>query len=250
MVTTPVAAPGSAPEPSGPESAFSRIIGAFLSPKSTFARIAARPTWIAPMALLTVLSIGVTTLLVQKMDWRSFMEQKLAKNPRTEQMPAEQKERIIESQSKYAPAFSYGIGVCGPILGTLVIALIYFGAFNLFSGAGLKYGTSFGITAHAFLPATLSSILAIVTLFFKARGDIDPEHLLASSAAAILPDGSPHWLEVLGNSLELFWIWCLVLLAIGFAAANPKKIKPGTAFGTVFGLWVLWVLIKVAWAAF
>jgi hypothetical protein len=247
MATTPSLP---TPEAQGSISPIGRIIGALFSPKRTFADIAARPSWIAPIALLTLLSLGVSALLVQKMDWRNFMEQQLAKNPRTEQMPAEQKARIIETQSKYAPAFTYAFGLCGPILGTLVITLIYWAAFNLFSGAGLKYGTAFGITAHAFLPSVLSSILALVTVLLKARGEIDPEHLLASSVGAFLSDGAPRWLESLGASLELFWIWCLVLLAVGFSAANPKKIKFGSAFGTVFGLWLLWVLAKVGWAAF
>jgi hypothetical protein len=41
----------------------------------------------------------------------------------------------------------------------------------------------------------------------------------------------------------------MVLAAIGFSAANPKKIKPAMAYSVVFGLWGVWVLAKVAWAA-
>ncbi len=243
--SSPLPAPDSQP----PVNHFGRIFGALFSPKATFAEVARRPSWIGPMILLTLLSIGVGTLLAQKMDWRSFFEQQNAKNSRIEQMSPEQKEQVINSQLKYAPAFSYGFGVLGPILGTLLIALVYWGAFNLFTGAGLKYGAAFGITAHAFVPSVISSVLALVTLVLKARGDIDPEHLLASSVGAFLPESAPRWLESLGASLELFWIWCLVLLAIGFSEANPKKIKSGSAIGTVFGLWLLWVLMKVGWAA-
>jgi hypothetical protein len=54
----------------------------------------------------------------------------------------------------------------------------------------------------------------------------------------------------LGQSLELFWIWTLALAALGFSAASPKKIKPAGAFLTVYGLWAVWVLGKVAWAMF
>jgi hypothetical protein len=41
----------------------------------------------------------------------------------------------------------------------------------------------------------------------------------------------------------------MALLAIGFAAANPKKISKGGAFGVVLGVWAVWVLVKVCWAA-
>ena len=100
------------------------------------------------------------------------------------------------------------------------------------------------------MPLIISCVLAIVILLIKPRGDVDPEHFLASSVSGFLPDGAPHWLEALGQSLELFWIWSLALVAIGFSAANPKKIKSGSAFLTVFGIWGVWVLGKVAWAMF
>jgi hypothetical protein len=40
----------------------------------------------------------------------------------------------------------------------------------------------------------ISSLLAIIILLIKPRGDVDPEHFLASSLAAFLPDDAPKWL--------------------------------------------------------
>jgi len=113
----------------------------------------------------------------------------------------------------------------------------------------LRFGQAFGITTHAFLPTALSSILALIILPLKSYGDVDPENVVATSLKAFLPDGVPKALAALGSSLELFRLWFLVLVAIGFAAANPKKIKPAASFGIVFGMWAVWVLGKVAWAA-
>jgi hypothetical protein len=84
----------------------------------------------------------------------------------------------------------------------------------------------------------------------KPHGDVDPEHFLASNFAAFLPDDAPKWLAALGQSRELFWIWTMALVAVGFSAASPKKIKPAGAFLTVFGLWAVGVLGRVAWAMF
>ena len=36
-------------------------------------------------------------------------------------------------------------------------------------------------------------------------------------------------------------------LAVGFAAANPRKVSTGKALGIVIGVWLLGVLIKVGW---
>jgi len=42
------------------------------------------------------------------------------------------------------------------------MSLIYWGAFNLFKGAGLRFGQGFAITVYAFVPALISSVLAII----------------------------------------------------------------------------------------
>ena len=246
MSTIPAVTPEGQPE----IGALARITGVIVSPKATFTDIAQRPTWVAPFVILCLLSIVVSGLLAQKTDWRSFFERQMSKNSRMDQMPQDQKDRIMESQLKYAPKFTYVIGVVGTMIFVMIVTLVYWGAFNLFTGAGLRFKTSFGIVSHAFVPLIISSLLAIVILAIKQRGDVDPEHFLASSLSAFLPDNAPKWQEALGQSLELFWIWTMALVAIGFSAANPKKIKPGTAFLTVYGIWIVWVLCKVGWAMF
>jgi Yip1 domain len=241
-----------APTPEGQPGigALARITGVIVSPKATFTDIARWPTWVAPFVTLCLLSVVVSGLLAQKTDWRSFFERQMSKNSRMDQMPQDQKDRMLESQVKYAPKFAYVIGVVGTVIFVMVVTLVYWGAFNLFTGAGLRFKTAFGIVSHAFVPLIISSVLAIVILLIKQRGDVDPEHFLASSLSAFLPDNAPKWLEALGQSLELFWIWTMALVAIGFSAANPKKIKPGSAFLTVYGIWIVWVLCKVVWAMF
>lgn len=246
MSTVP--APELADQPDS--SAISRMTGVIFAPKKTFTEIARRPTWAVPFVIVCLLSIAVSALIAQKTDWRSFFERQLSKNPRTEQMPQEQKDRILESQVKYAPKIAFAFGLIITAFMMMLLTLVYWGAFNLFTGAGLGFKTAFGIVTHACVPWIISSILAIFILLIKHSGDVDPEHFLASSVAAFLPDDAPHWLESLGQSIELFWMWALALIAIGFSAASPKKIKPAGAFLTVFGIWIVWVMGKVAWAMF
>ena len=246
MSTIPAVAPESQPE----IGALARMTGVIVSPKATFTDIARRPTWAAPFVTLCLLALVVSGLLAQKTDWRSFFERQMSKNSRMDQMPQDQKDRMLENQVKYAPKFTYVIGVVFTAVFLLIWTLVYWGAFNLFTGAGLRFKAGFGIVTHACVPLIISSVLATVVLLIKQRGDVDPEHFLASSLSAFLPDNAPKWQEALGQSLELFWIWTLALMAIGFSAANPKKIKPGTAFLTVYGMWIVWVLCKVGWAMF
>lgn len=238
-----------APEAQAPISHFGRIIGVFFSPKQTFASIAERPSWLAPLLLMVILATCVGAMLNAKMNWGEYIRHKAEESPRFSQLSEEQKDHALAGQIKFWSSFSYGIGVVALPVSALIFAFIYWGAFNLFRGAGLRYGAAFGITTHAFLPTAISSILALIILPLKSYGDVDPENVVATSLKAFLPDDAPKALAALGSSLELFWIWFLVLVAIGFSAANPKKIKPGASFGIVFGLWAVWVLAKVAWAS-
>jgi hypothetical protein len=250
MSTNPLAVPETQPTSEPETGALGRITGVIVSPTRTFAEIARRPTWLVPFFTLCVLSIVVSGLIAQKTDWRSFFERQNGKNARFDQLPQDQKDRMVENQVKYAPKFAFALGIVGTAIFVLFVTLVYWGAFNLFKGAALNFKTAFGLVSHAFVPLIISSLLAIIILQIKPRGDVDPEHFLASSVGAFLPDDAPKWLEALGQSLEIFWIWTLALVALGFSAASPKKIKPAGAFLTVYGIWAVWVLCKVAWAMF
>jgi hypothetical protein len=241
-------APGVIPEGQPETGAVGRMIGVIVSPKKTFGEIARRPTWAAPFITLCVLSIIVGALLGAKTDWRSFFERQDSQNARFEQMSQEQKDTMLENQAKYAPKVAFAFGLIGTVVIIFIVALVYWGAFNLLNAAGLEFHTAFGIASYAFVPSIIGALLAILILLIKPHGDVDPEHFLASSVAAFLPDGSPQWLEKLGQSLELFWIWTLALVAVGFSAANAKRIKPLGAFLIVFGIWGIWVIGKVVWA--
>jgi Yip1 domain len=191
MSTNPSAVPESQPTDRPETGALGRMTGVIVSPTRTFAEIARRPTWVVPFLTLCVLSIVVSGLLAQKTDWRSFFERQDAKNSRFDQMPQEQKDNMLDNQVKYAPKFAFAFGIVGTAIFVLFVTLVYWGAFNLFNGAALNFKTAFGLVSHAFVPLIISSLLAIIILVIKPRGDVDPEHFLASKVGAFLPDDAP-----------------------------------------------------------
>ena len=131
----------------------------------------------------------------------------------------------------------------------LVVALVMWGAYNLFAGANTNFSTSFGITAHAALPGLISSILFILTLYLRPYGSVDLENPIATNLAVALPEDSAKWLLALCKSIDIFSIWTLILLAIGFAATNPKKLRGGKSFSIAFSVWLVWVVLRTG-AAF
>ena len=230
-------------------SSIGRIIGVFFSPKATFEDIVRKPSWVLPVVLLTLFSIGVSFAINQRINWREFMVQQIEKSPQAANMSAEQKEQRIEGGAKFSPMVTWAIGVCGPIVFALVVALVMWGAYNLLGGANTNFGTSFAITSHAALAGLVSSVLFILVLYLKAPGTVDMENPVATNLAAVLLDDSAKWLVALLKSIDIFTFWTLILLAIGFATTNPKKLKGSKAFTIAFSVWAVYVVLRVgsAW---
>lgn len=246
MATTPMSDAQAQPQAS--ISPFGRVIGVFFSPKATFEDVVRKPSWLLPVLLTTILSIGVSFAINQRMNWRDYISQQIEKSPRAAQLSPEQKQQQIEGGAKFSGPFTYAIGVCAPILATLIIGLIMWGVYSLLGGISTNFSTAFGITAHAFLTGLVSSPLFILILYLKPFGTADLENPVATNLAAILPDDAAKWLVALCKSFDLFTFGTLILLAIGFAAVNPKKLKGAKSFTIAFTVWAVWVVCRVGWA--
>ena len=242
-------APMPTPDTSAPTNSFSRLIGAIFSPKATFASIASRPTWILPLILITILGCTTTFLYGQRVGWRAFMQKQIENSPRTQSMPEDQKEGIIDQQTKFAPIFGYVGTVVLAFGGAALVAGVFLLAFNLVIGTKFPYKTALGVVAYAWVPLIIAQILGLIILFIKDPSTIDIQNLVASNAGAFLSEESPKWIQSLCGSLDIFSFWSMALMGIGFSATNPKKLSFGKSFGTVIGVWLVYVIVKVGLAA-
>jgi hypothetical protein len=238
-------APAEAP---GPINHFGRLIGVFFSPKATFEDIARRPSWILPVVLMTVLGIVVGVVMNQKVDWRDVAAKRIEESPRAANLSAEQKQQQIEMSAKFSPPFAYVFGAIGPILAVVVVAAVMLLAYNVIGGTSAGFGAAMGIVSHAFFVSVISTLFFILILFLKAPGTVDLENPVATNVGAFLPDTVPKALQSLGKSLDIFSVWILLLISIGFAAVNPKKLA-GKSLGIAISVWAVYVACKmgIAW---
>ncbi len=174
--------------------------------------------------------------------------QQIDKSPRAAQLSTEQKEQQAEVGAKFTKYAVYGGGVVGSVLLALIVGGIMMLAYNLFVGAGATFSQSFSIVAHALLLGIVSTPIFLLVLFLRPPGTLDPDNPVATNLAAFLPEESAKWLLVLCKSIDIFSIWMLVLLAIGFAAVNPRKLKGSKSYVIAFSVWGVFVLVKVLWA--
>jgi hypothetical protein len=86
--------------------------------------------------------------------------------------------------------------------------------------------------------------LGILIIFVKDPSTIDLQHLVASNGGAFLASDSSKWLVSLLGSIDIFSFWYMILMAIGFSAAAPKKLSFGKAFATIFFLWAIFVVCR------
>jgi len=238
--------PAPVEEPQRAISPVGRIIGVFFSPKPTFEDIVRKPNWLMPMALILLFSLAAVIALNSHFSWRDYIFQQIEKSPGAAQLSPEEKERRVEISAKYSPAFAYVFGLVIPLCGVLVIALVLWGAFNVMAGAGADFRTSLAIVSHAVIPASIvSTILFVTVLFLKPVGMFDLDNPVATNVAAVLPDDASKWLVALGKNIDLLEIWKLILLAIGFAAVNPKKLKGGKSVNIVLGMFLVYLVLRV-----
>jgi hypothetical protein len=247
MTTTPVVAGASdAPAP-GPINHFGRLIGVFFSPKPTFQDIAARPSWILPVVVMTILGGLVAFVMNQKVDWRDVAAKRIEESPRAANLTPEQKEQQIAMGAKVSPGFVWAFGICWPILQALIVGAVVLLAYNVIGGAGARFSTSMGIVSHAYFPWIFYSLLFILILFLKAPGTVDLDNPIATNLGSFLPESAPKALMSLGKSIDIFSIWTMFLISIGFTAVNPKKLT-GKAFGIVLSVWGVFVVCKMGLA--
>jgi len=222
-----------------------RIPGAILSPGSTFASIARRPSWIAPLLLWTIASVVATAVVIPRVDWERMTRQTLERQHRT--MPEDQLPAMVERTKKFSSIVFWLSGFAGPALIGLLVAVVFWGAFKAF-GWDMTFPQSFGATTHAFLPNVLGALLLIPILI--KRETIDPQgigDLLRSNLGFLVERDSAKVVHSILQSIDVFSIWSMILLIIGFAAA--AKISKKASTGLVVGLWFVWVLIKAGFAA-
>jgi hypothetical protein len=248
MATTPVTESMPAPESQASISPFGRVVGVLFSPKTTFEDIVRKPSWLVPVLLLAILGCIVAISLNQKMNWPQYVAQQIEKSPRAAQLSPEQKEKAIETQSKIVPYTVYIFGVPAPIVIVLIVAGIMLLAYNLLGGAGVNYRTALGIVAHAYIPVLLGNLLFLVVLFLKPPGTLELDNPVATNLAAFLPESTPKWLEAAAKNLDIFSIWITLLIAVGFAAASPRKLKGGKAYTIAFAMLIVWIVVRMGLA--
>jgi Yip1-like protein len=247
-MSTPVSAPP-VEGPPGPGSFLSRFAGVFFSPRETFADIARNPGFIVPLIIVVVLSVAATEAFLAKIGIEPVMRWALEHSSRTANMTPEQIQQTMSGMVRFQTILAHVAGVLWIPFVTLIVAVIGLVTVKSIFGADLSFKTAFSVAAYAYLVNLIYEVMAVILVFVgdPEHAISNPQNLAPSSLGFFLnPVDTSKPLMALGGSLEIFTIWYLVLLGIGFSEASARKAKFSPVFGIFFGLWVVMVLAKMA----
>jgi len=226
-----------------------RLGGIFFAPTETYQSIARRPTFLIPLVVLTILSLGLTWWIGQRMGWERVVRQQMDQNPRVREMPVEQREQIIRDGVGRAPVFGYVFGAISMPVIALVVGGVLLFVFNVLAGSELTFRGVFSVVSWALMPLAVATVLAFVIIGLKPPEDIDLQNLVASNLGALFdPNRTAKPLLAFLRALDLFAAWQVFLLSTGVASLAPR-LSFRKALTWVVISWAVWVVIKVAWAA-
>lgn len=235
----------------GPERSFLQNLGdVFLAPSEGFKAIAARPRWVVPFVVSLALSVTFLAIWTTKVDPHEFIKAQMEEAPRSAEMPADQKEKMVEMQAAWFTPSTWGFGLVAAALWPVILGAYFLFVFRFFYGANeLTFKQSFTIALFANLAVGLVQTPVLLgTLALKGDWTLNPG-LAFQAGPALLLDRmeTAKWLYALASSIDFFSLWPVALLAIGYGVATKRGA--GSAAWAVVGSWLIIVLIKVGFTA-
>jgi len=220
-----------------------RLWGMVFEPGKTFLDIQRKSTWLGIFILISLLSVAVQYSITSRIPREVRIIKGLEASPI--QISEKQKEELLNrppsAWESYAPLFT-------PVF-TLIMFLILAGIFLLafmVAGASLDYKKALSVSFWAMAPPSIvNSLLSILLIYLKdpVTLNVDPAKNLVSNLGPLVDDRAHPALASLLGSIDVFSIWAIFLLAIGFATIGNTSIKKSA--GVILILWAIYILRKL-----
>ena len=186
-------------------------------PRRGFQEMAAesRSTWLTPMLLLTITAILVV-VVAGFLKSRAALMGEVQLPPDWEFWTPEMQENFMRAQqATQGPVFLYIMPIIGSLTSLwvgwlLLAALLHFGS-TLLGGRG-SMQSALNVVAWASLPFAVRDILRLIFMLAAGHAIVSPG--LSGFTA------TPGFFAQLLTRLDIFLIWHVVLLVIGFALAD------------------------------
>ena len=216
---------------------FSRIAGIFFEPRKVFGFLNMKPSWLIAFIFILVISVIIAEIILPQ----SLLMQKdiVAKIPRLASAPPDVQERIlgniteITTSKRISAAVNEIIFKNLPVLFLLTSLVYFFG--NIIFGGESSYKRVLSVVTYTSFVTVLGAIIKTPLIIVKNSANIK------TSLALLMPEGDFTQIRfVLLSFVDIFFIWQLILIAIGLTVLY--KFSTGRAYAATIISWLILVL--------
>jgi hypothetical protein len=241
-------------EPLAPLSEPQRLANTFIAPSKTFADLKQKPGWWVPWLLLALLSFAVAYLVERKVGYDRVVETSLKMAPKRaeslDRLPADERERQLSLHVHITQAAMYAGPLILLLIGILVAAVLM-ATLNFVAGSEIGFKMSLAVLFYSWLPpSVVKTLIAAISMmtpgFAPERFNIENPAATNLAGLMVFPPPSPA-LYKLAAAVDIFSIWTILLLGLGFSYAG--NVKRSTATLVVAAWYVFATFVGVAWAA-
>lgn len=213
-----------------------RLLGVLLSPKATYADVAAAPRWFGAFGMVLLLTMVPTAVFLSTdVGKQAMVDQQIRQAESFGRTLNDAQYQRLEQMAQYAPYLAAAGQLVSLPLVALVLAGISLAVFNAILGGDATFKQVFSVVCHSGMIIGLSTLFAVPLDY--ARGTLtSPANL-----AVFLPflDENSFAARFLG-AVDLFHVWWIASLAIGFGALYRRRTGPiATTMFVVYGAIVL-----------
>ena len=253
MAAAPVPPLSSAPTPEPASlSQGARIINTFIAPSKTFTDLRRSAEWWAPWILISIFSLVFMYAIGKQIGFEQVNRNSIAHSPKQaeqfDKLPPDQQAARVRIAAKFIAVFAYGspaflLLYC--LIGSVVVWLV----FKLGAAAETTFSQAYAIMMYAWLPGIIGAILGTISLFAGVNAEgFDINNPVGTNLAYYLdPETTGVFVRSMASALDVFTIWSLILVSIGFASTS--KVKRSTAITIVVASYLVYKLLGAGLAA-
>jgi uncharacterized membrane protein YGL010W len=209
-----------------------RLVGVLLSPRETYAAVAARPRWFGALAVALLVTVAAQTWFVSTDVGKGLvMDQQVRAMESFGIQVSDQMYAQLEARMENA-VYTTGASllVFAPIVNAIMAGVIVM-LFSMMMGGAGTFRQVFAIVAHSGVITALQQVFTVPLSLAIGR-------LAGANLAIFVPMlAEDSFVALFLGTIDLFLVWWVVSLAIGIGVLYKKKTGPiATAFLLIYGV--------------
>ena len=210
-----------------------RIMGVlFNGPQAAFADIGRQPRWLPPLVIVSIISFLCSLVSIPKLKEFTLYTLELQAQTMPELADAAAMDIAVSGLVIFA--------LIGGLFSPAIMCLLYAGLlklFNLFAGEPAPFRQFFAVTVYSYFPIIFGTVIATIMILMSPATHLEE---VSTSLYLLFPPGSKGFAANIARQIDPFFLWSLVLMALGSSVISRARFKSYSIF-----LGVLWLLFAV-----